>query len=52
MLQKSNIYTYKWSTNSTVLYSGVNNLPVTACAGQRWHTMDIGAGTDHAEAVS
>ena len=36
-------YTYKWSTNYTVAYIGVNNLPATA----GHHTMDIGAGADH-----
>ena len=35
---------YKWNLQYVTLMNGNNNLPVTA--GQ--HTMDIGAGADHA----
>ena len=41
-------YSYKWSAQNVTLVYGVNNLPVTA--GQ--HTMDIGAGADHAVSQS
>ena len=41
-------YGYKLSSDDTVSLNGVNNLPVTA--GQ--HTMDIGAGANHATAYS
>ena len=40
---KKKQYAYKRSSNCTVNYNGVNNLPTTT--GQ--HTMDIGAGIDH-----
>ena len=41
-------YGYKWSSDYTIATNGNNNLPVIA--GQ--HTMDIGAGADHAVSLS
>ena len=41
-------YGYKWSSQYTTATKGNNNLPVTADQ----HTMDIGAGADHAVSLS